>query len=242
MHSRLLIALSFSLLAAAGQAEVVGSVTLTSDYVHRGLSQSSENPALQAGIGVRNESGYYAHLWATTLDTSNLAPDFGDSSAIEASVIVGMARPVSDDLLLELTAGQYESFNSSQILDYDYTEFGAVMTYRDSIRVGYFYSPRATDHTRSNLKLSGPRHVAEVSGQLPLNEHWAITGGIGYNDLSNVSDVRHLFWGLGVAYHIRRYMLTAGVFGTDADARDRFIDGRADTRVAVSVTAAFGGR
>lgn len=240
MSGRLGILAFLLMTAGLCRAEVVGSVALTSDYVHRGLSQSSENPALQAGLGVRSRSGYYAHLWATTLDTSKLAPDFGDSSAVEMNLIVGSTRSLSDDLLLDLTVGQYESFNSSQILDYDYTEFGVALSFRDRLRFAYAYSPRATDHTRTNLKLSGPRHVAEVSAQWPLGERWSLSGGIGFSDLSEVSDVRHAFWGLGVGYQVHRYFLTAGVFGTDERARDRFIDGRADTRVVATIIASFG--
>lgn len=241
MAFRLLIFIAFFAFTEAGWAQIVSSLTLTSDYVHRGLSQSSENPALQAGIGIRSESGYYGQLWGSTLDTSKLAPDFGDSTAYEVDLVIGTGQVISDDLVLDLTAGYYKSFNSSQILDYDHAEFGAAMTYRSSVRVAYFYSPRATDHTRINGKLSGPRHVAEVAAQWPLSEHWSINSGVGYSDLSEVSEVSHFFWSVGVGYQVQRYLLSAGIFGTDADARERFIDGRADTRVAVSIVATFGG-
>ena len=240
MRCKNLIFSAFLVSGPAVSAETVGSLSLTSDYVHRGLSQSSGNPALQAGIGIRSESGYYAHLWATTLDTSELAPDFGDDSAIEANLVVGRVKALADDWLIELTAGQYESFNASQILDYDYTEFGVALIFKDNYRLHYAFSPRATDHTRSDAKLSGQRHVVEVSTQWPVSRRWSISGGVGYADLSRVSDVRHVFWGAGLNYRFQRYVLSAAFYGTDSDARERFIDGRADNRIAVSIIAAFG--
>lgn len=241
MLLRLLI---FSALSVAGlcHAQVVGSLALTSDYVHRGLSQTNGSPALQAGIGVHSESGYYAQLWGSTLDTSELAPDFGDSLAYEADLVVGTGQVLSDNLVLDLSVGRYESFGASQILDYDYTEFGAALTYESAVRVAYFYTPRATDHTRTNAKWSGRRHVIEAAGEWPLSERWSINGGVGYSDLSEVSDVSHVFWSFGLGYRVQRYIFTAGVFGTDGDARDRFIDGRADTRVAVGIIVPFGGQ
>ena len=55
-------------------ASVSANVTLTSDYVWRGLGQTAGNPAIQVGFDYAADSGFYAGVWA-----SNVEPDFGGS-------------------------------------------------------------------------------------------------------------------------------------------------------------------
>ena len=55
-----LAALVLSLTAVAAQAEVTGNAAVVSDYNWRGISQTSQDPALQGGIDYSHESGFYA--------------------------------------------------------------------------------------------------------------------------------------------------------------------------------------
>lgn len=45
--------------AGAAHAEVSGSITLTSDYLFRGVTQTDEQPALQGGVEWAHDSGFY---------------------------------------------------------------------------------------------------------------------------------------------------------------------------------------
>ena len=51
-------------------ASVSANVTLTSDYVWRGLGQTAGNPAIQGGFDYASDGGFYAGIWA-----SNVEPD-----------------------------------------------------------------------------------------------------------------------------------------------------------------------
>ena len=57
---RILATLGLLAAAAAAQAEVSSTWTLTNDYDFRGASQSAKDPAVQASIDWANESGWYA--------------------------------------------------------------------------------------------------------------------------------------------------------------------------------------
>ena len=227
---------SGTVMAAGVDTALVSAVALTSDYVHRGLSQSSERPALQLSAGLRRSDGYYGHLWLSTLDTRRQAPDFGDRGA-QADVVIGLTRPLSDAWTFDLGLGRYETFATDQILDYDYTEVSVALAYRDRLRLLYAYSPKATDHTREDAKLSGPRHVAEIAYEWPLTRWLSIGSGVGYADLERVSEVRYRFAGVGATVRHGRYLATVNVFTTDGAARERFVDGRADTRLVLTLIA-----
>ena len=69
--------------AATCAAELSGNVTLGSDYVYRGISQTDEEPTIQGGFDATSESGLYAGIWA-----SNVAFD----GSIEIDYYVGFSQ------------------------------------------------------------------------------------------------------------------------------------------------------
>ena len=74
---------------------ISGAATLTSDYRFRGVSQSDEGIAAQAGITVSHSSGFYVGAWG-----SNLAGwgTFGGSNT-ELDLIAGYKLPIGEGTL-----------------------------------------------------------------------------------------------------------------------------------------------
>jgi uncharacterized protein (TIGR02001 family) len=58
---------AFLLLAHAAQAEVTMTLTGVSDYDFRGISQSEEDPAVQASVDYAGEN-FYASAWGSSID------------------------------------------------------------------------------------------------------------------------------------------------------------------------------
>lgn len=85
-----------SVLAVAGLAqagEISGNVTLTNDYVFRGLTQNDREAAIQGGFDYEHESGAYVGVWASNADLNNeLTPG---SSTVEIDWYGGYAFEVS---------------------------------------------------------------------------------------------------------------------------------------------------
>jgi len=69
--------------APASPHTVTGNVGLVSDYVWRGISQSSHNPAIQGGFDYAHASGFYAGVWGSNVSW------IADSGAV-ATGSVGM--------------------------------------------------------------------------------------------------------------------------------------------------------
>jgi len=57
-------------LAPFAMADVTTTVSLTSDYVFRGISLNDEGPALQASLDYSDDDGFYAGAWASQTDNS----------------------------------------------------------------------------------------------------------------------------------------------------------------------------
>lgn len=74
MQSKLLKYLMFAALAspcvamaeAASPHTVTANVGVTTDYVFRGITQTSHNAALQGGVDYAHSSGFYVGLWGST--------------------------------------------------------------------------------------------------------------------------------------------------------------------------------
>ena len=83
------------LLAAPASAEVSGSVTVVRAYLFRGVTQTNENPALQAGVNWEHESGFYAGAWGSSISwLSDSDPDV--SSQVELDGFLGYAGDFGD--------------------------------------------------------------------------------------------------------------------------------------------------
>ncbi len=70
------------------------NVSLTSQYIYRGLSQSNYRPALQGGADYTHSSGFYAGVWASSITWLR---DFGlSSSRVEIDTYLGYKQSVGD--------------------------------------------------------------------------------------------------------------------------------------------------
>ncbi|MEQ1533383.1 MAG: hypothetical protein HOO97_09940 [Sideroxydans sp.] len=63
------LASAFSLPALADDLTVSSNVSLVSDYLYRGISQTGTNPAIQGGFDLSHASGLYAGVWGSSIST-----------------------------------------------------------------------------------------------------------------------------------------------------------------------------
>jgi uncharacterized protein (TIGR02001 family) len=65
---------SFAAPAMAEESPFSANVSITSNYLYRGLSQTGNKPALQGGFDYAHESGFYAGVWGSSISWLS---DFG---------------------------------------------------------------------------------------------------------------------------------------------------------------------
>lgn len=120
---RALPALSLIACLPLHAASVSGSAALTSDYVFRGISQSNEHAAVQAGMRFDAETGIYGSAWASRIDF----PGSPDASA-EIDYVVGARRKLGQDWVGDLNATWFTYAGASEL---NYLEWIATATWRD---------------------------------------------------------------------------------------------------------------
>lgn len=83
--STALLAGGLMVAAASANAGVTGSVAFTSDYLFRGVSQSSENAAVQGSLSYAFESGFYLTAWGSSVSVAN------PTGGVEIDTLIGYA-------------------------------------------------------------------------------------------------------------------------------------------------------
>lgn len=100
-----------------------GNIALTSDYVFRGISQTQGAPALQAGVRVDADSGFYGAAWASEVDFAGTP-----GASAEIDYIAGWQQQIGGDWSGDLNATWFTYASATEL---DYMEWIATATWRD---------------------------------------------------------------------------------------------------------------
>tara|TARA_R110002167_G_scaffold101150_9_gene263793 strand:+ start:3410 stop:4066 length:657 start_codon:yes stop_codon:yes gene_type:complete len=91
---------ALALSATQVNAEVSANVAMTSDYVWRGITQTSGEGAIQGGFDYAHESGAYAGIWGSNVD-------FGTTADLEFDLYAGYATELDSGIVLDLGLIRY---------------------------------------------------------------------------------------------------------------------------------------
>ena len=80
------LTMAVATVSAPSYAELSGNVSVTNNYIWRGLTQSINESAVQGGLDYASESGFYAGTWV-----SNVAYDSDDAYSCEHDMYFGFA-------------------------------------------------------------------------------------------------------------------------------------------------------
>ena len=221
---------AFFLLPSAGLADVNAYVSLTTDYVFRGVSYSDSGPAAQAGVDLNHDSGAFAGLWASTLD---IGDNFGQQRDLEIAYYLGYGSRFGDAGQLTGTVVAFRYPETAGPFDYSFEEVGLSLNYDDRWWVEYAYSP--------DLYGTGyDTHNVEVFGEwrLPLD----LTGGLGagWYDLSRFTKTTgYAYWQAGLSRRFGRVGIDLRYHDTNRWVPFFSSAGRADARFVLSARYQF---
>jgi uncharacterized protein (TIGR02001 family) len=105
------------------------NVTLSSEYVFRGISQTGGTPALSGGFDLGHSSGLYVGTWASNIDN--------DEGSLEVDYYAGFAGDIGDSGFSYDVGALYYDF--PEIEDFDYFETYAFLSY-SFLSAGVSYS------------------------------------------------------------------------------------------------------
>lgn len=204
---------------------VTGGVTLTTDYRFRGLSQSNDNPALQATLNLNSTTGFYAGVWASTIDggPDGSTPALTGYGAAEVDLYAGYTKTI-DAVGLDVGLLYYLYPDRSSGVNTDFFEPYASVSYTlgpVKAKVGGAYAFGGQDGL--NFTASSDDNIY-VYGDLAVgvpNSIVTLKGHVGYSDgalgLANITSTDKSYFDYSATAEIAGNGFTAGVSYVDTD-------------------------
>lgn len=191
MRTALACAAAMAVLLTAGAAsaqdtpEIAWNLGVTSDYVFRGYSQTTEDPAIFGGVDVTVGS-FYAGAWASNVD-------FGDDTDAEVDLYGGYRTEVSG-FAIDVGVVGYLYVSAPTGADYDYAEFKAAASRAFgpvTLGAAVYWSP---DFFGADEEAT----YVEANAAFSPAERWTVSGAVGHQALDVNAD--YATWNAGVAY------------------------------------------
>ena len=230
-----LLAAAMSAAAQAAPPQWGGSLTLSSNHLLRGVSRSSNDPALSAQVQVQSLDGWLASLWV-----SSSRPRVQDSTTLEFAGTLGYARRIDQDWTLVGSYTHYEKPWGFRPGFYRYDEFTADLHWRESLLLSVSYSPDLSRYAPAY----GPvwnrnAWTYEATWQQELRPHLRAWAGAGYYDLSDLYDDGYWYGSVGLGWRQGRWQLDASYVIPDHTATRLSYPGAARRRVLAALSVSF---
>lgn len=219
MNKILTAAATAGLLLGAGQASATelgagfswsGNVTVTSDYLLRGFSETGGRPAIQGGFDLAHESGFYLGNWNSSV---NYGPD---ESYLEMDAYAGYGFTAVQGLDLDVGIIRY-AYPALEDADFNEYYVGGATS------LGALDTDLYVYFTDDYLASDEDGVVADLNMAYNLPADMFVSGQLGFVDSEIFADGSYMYWGLGAGVSYAGLDFSVNYMDADDDgARDRF--------------------
>lgn len=212
------------------------NAAVTTDYIFRGISQSSENPAVSAGLDL-SYGIFYAGFWGSSIDFDSA----GQASA-EFDVYAGI-KPVVGPVTFDFAVIGYLYPGAEDAgAENDYLELkaGASITpfTNASLGVAAYYSPEFFGETGDALAVEGTAgYTFGAIGRFTPS----VSGAVGWQTVdeanfgSSGTDDDYVYWNVGLGVAFDKFTLDVRYWDTDIDTGVASVDTLSDERVVGTI-------
>lgn len=201
------------IVAAAEPFSFGGNVTLTSDYVFRGFTQTMEDPAIQGGFDINHESGVYAGVWA-----SNVKFGVGDPAHLELDYSLGYSSELGNGVNYDLAYYYYTYPGVEDNLNYDFSELKLGLGYQ-MFNAEYYYS-------NDFFGGVGKAHYFSLGGDFELGQGFTAGWHVGRQNFSDLTDSNYTDWNVSVGRTLAGVDFSLAYSDTNVDNAAGVADGR----------------
>ncbi len=231
--------------AQDNQLGLSATATFTTDYVFRGISNSAQNPAVQAEFDA-SYGIFYIGMWGSNVDFGGSTPPDPvgiDLATVEIDYYAGIA-PTWKDISFDIAFLYYTypgAFDPGGEFDYYEIKTGASYTFFEALTLGI-----ANYWTDENFGETGHNDVLELSAEYAFANKWfnffspSISGVYGWQwGDSGSGGFDYEYWNAGLTLGFLDNW-SADVRYWDTNLSDNFCGGPiCDARVVGTVSASF---
>lgn len=189
-----------------GMHEVTGNISLLSDYVFRGISNTDNNPAIQGGLDYGHASGFYLGTWGSNVDFGS-----GDDAKSEFNIWGGFASEIGDTGI-GYDVGVVRYIYPGVSGDLDFNEIYAGLSYS-------FFS-FGVWHSSNFLNLGEDGTYYNLGFEYGLPYEITLFAGIGYQDLDSDIGESYSDYLIGVSKTFADLDFAVTWTDTDSDGED----------------------
>ncbi len=207
-----------------------GFLALTSDYVYRGASQTSREPAPQADLHYLDPDGWIAGLWASSV---RIRPE--KATGAELDPYLGYAWAIDADFTTRFSALYHAYAGGNPGAHYDYAELSSTLAYRSTWFCTATVSPDTT------VDLGDYQQTRRVALSLDLAWHRPLAFGLSTNigaglyRLQRPSGSSYGYGSAGLAFEHGRLRADLALIAVTGSARDYLGGGQAANHLVGTV-------
>lgn len=202
-------------------------LTIASDYLNRGASQTDGEPALQVGLDYRHRSGLFAGAWLSNVEFATEALRTKPRRS-ELDYYVGYSAD-HEEWSWALTLANYRYPNI--YVSYDYSELSVSV----SVKERFHYQ---ASHTNDLLAQGRNALNQEIGLTLPFYRNFEFGAAVGLFRSSDISGDHYTHFNLGVSKVWRRWTGDMRYYDTNYPRRTHLGD-PAERRWVLSLSYGF---
>lgn len=219
----------FITVASPGLAQETSvDISVATDYVYRGISQTMAGPALQAGASIAYPNGLYLSVWMSNVDyVAEGAPD--DGARREIDYVLGYAFEATDRLGVDLAAMRVTTPGTRSGIDYDYDELLVTLMLDERHRFSAAWS--------DDIFGSGaPAFNLSVATSFALGDTLELDAELGHFDLSKAFGDDYQYGSVGLTGSLGAFEWRLAAHATTDTARELFGSKAGRPRFVLSLT------
>jgi uncharacterized protein (TIGR02001 family) len=220
--------------AVAHAADTVGgSLSLTNDYVYRGISLSQGDTAVQASAYVRPGAGVTVGAWGSTLSSERRPwADY------ELDLFASKNWAIDEDWSVRLSLTHFAYLQSRAGSQFDHDEVGGTVSFRERVNASVAWIPNLPTYEDNQIAHHGAQ-AYEVTANQPVRGLWSLYAGVGYYDLRTTYPRSYWYWNTGIAFSWQSLQLDVQHIDSDSNAATLFGDQSTGSRWVASVNWHF---
>ncbi len=190
-------------------AERSVTITLASDYLFNGITQTDEKPALQGSLDFALDSGFYIGAWASNVD-------FGDDTNLEVDAYLGYYNELEHGVWYDISLLYYTYHGGDDSDDANYVEIAAAVG-KDNLELKFWYAP--------DYAGTGARHmITALSYSYPISEQTTLIAAVDRSQSLDSDefvwedgDDNYIHWRIGSEFSFDAFDASLTIEGTDLD-------------------------
>jgi uncharacterized protein (TIGR02001 family) len=221
--------------APAAEPQWGGAVTLSSNYLLRGVSRSNNDPALSAELHGQLASGLFGSLWASTSRVRA-----ADDTSVEFGATLGFVARINDNWATSWSYSHYESPGFAFADFYRYDELKVDLRFQERLQLSVSHSPNTSRYAPGYGPVWHRSATAFEAGyQQRLGHGLRGYAGAGYYDLSALFGQGYWYGSLGFGWSAGHWSVDLSYVIPDSAARRLSYPPAADRRALASLAFSF---